>query len=411
MIDPPEIRKPNNNRRKKTRSPAPKIIRGLIFFTNKSRWDREDTVIRRINSFLPNHSHLTYTPERLLSHGWSMYRKLALKAINEYIKSFPFLNHTPATLRAVFGVPTRKDRQRGKYSGISLISQALGWENPSHNNRDQIPTLPRGDLETVNKLKNVLEITIKNNSLAEDLLNYIKYQVDKNPLKEIIIPEINTHSNESLEKVKRILEEYGFKDLDYNIQQDEDHILTPDLIGSYNNELVWVELKEWDPETNKKLFLKPLKQIFQYSLQAKIVVIICSEKLEFIKFVRKNKEWFIPDLQKEINNELHEFNQKKENIDILRSNYIKIGEKLLKKGLLNAKTEALLATIISAKTHEELGVINTEVDAGITVEQLIRDYSKKWEKLTVINLTEINDRDIKLNHPLLVIGTINDENQ
>ncbi|MHA1983804.1 MAG: hypothetical protein ACW967_05585, partial [Candidatus Hodarchaeales archaeon] len=144
---------------------------------------------------------------------------------------------------------------------------------------------------------------------------------------------------------------------------------------------------------------------------AKIVVIICSEKLEFIKFVRKNKEWFIPDLQKEINNELHEFNQKKENIDILRSNYIKIGEKLLKKGLLNAKTEALLATIISAKTHEELGVINTEVDAGITVEQLIRDYSKKWEKLTVINLTEINDRDIKLNHPLLVIGTINDENQ
>ncbi|MHA2336442.1 MAG: hypothetical protein ACXACX_04025, partial [Candidatus Hodarchaeales archaeon] len=362
MIDPPEIRIPKNNRRKKVRSPAPKIIRGLIFFTNKSRWDREDAVIRRINSFLPNDSHLTYTPEKLLSHGWSMYRKLALKAINEYIKSFPFLAHTPATLRAAFGVPTRKDRQRGKYSGISLISQALGWENPSHNNRDQIPTLPKGDLETVNELKNVLEITIKNNILSEDLLNYINYQVDKNPLKEIIIPEINTHSDESLEKVKKNLEEYGFKDLNYDIQQDEDHILTPDLIGNYNNELVWVELKEWDPETNKKLFLKPLKQIFQYSLQAKIVVIICSEKLEFIKFIRKNKEWFISDLQKEINDELQEFNQKKENIDILRSNYIKIGEKLLKKGLLSAKTEALLATIISAKTHEELGVINTEVD-------------------------------------------------
>ena len=93
MIDPPIIRKPPNKRKRKSQSPSPKLIRGIIFFSNNSKWVREETVIRRINAFLPENNKLKYKPDRLLSHGWNIYRNLALRAINEFILSFPFISH------------------------------------------------------------------------------------------------------------------------------------------------------------------------------------------------------------------------------------------------------------------------------------------------------------------------------
>src|SRR3990172_13144209 len=110
-----KVRQPRHNAYVGT---SPTAIQGLICFERTAGFAREETVIRRINAFLNSDStnHLRFHPSQLRPYYWKLYRRRALEAINEFIKAYPFLPHTPASLRATFGMPTRKDRKRGNFS-------------------------------------------------------------------------------------------------------------------------------------------------------------------------------------------------------------------------------------------------------------------------------------------------------
>ena len=187
--------------------------------------------------------------------------------------------------------------------------QAFGKPMNSDPNELQSLTLPPGDLKSVESLQHNLTTLTKDFPEVKSLLTLLDLDINKNPFKKIYFPEQNTHSESSLQKVQKYLEKW-FQDLDYKIVQSEDQLLTPDLIGTYKNQKVWIELKEWDPNIDEQLFFKPLRQLFQYLLNTNIVVLISPEKLRFLEFIAKHPFWDLNNLYNEIIHEEVDINKK-----------------------------------------------------------------------------------------------------
>ena len=388
---------------KKLSGNPPKKLQGVLTFLDSE--SREKTVIRRVNAFLPPEDAITINANQLLKKNWLNYREKALQAIYSCIRAFPFFSYSPSVLRSCFGIPTRRDRQRGKHAGIKLMLQAFNIPITSNPKELQSMNLPVGDLESINGLQKNLTGIINEFPDAHSLLSLLETDLNRNPFKKISFPEQNTHSEASLLKVQRYLEKW-FDDLDYKIVQSEDQILTPDLIGNYNDQKVWIELKEWDPNINEQLFFKPLKQLFQYLLNTKIVVLICPEKLHFLEFIAKNSSWDLNDLYDKILKEEVEIRKKENDIKDYRKKLASIGTYLQLHKFLSPREEILLVMLISLQINEYIGILSSEHESAEQLLQSIAILKQKYITLSVVPIEQALSTDFQ-QELILLFGSIN----
>lgn len=186
-------------------------------------------------------------------------RHWGLKAAISFIQQTPYLHHTPASLRALFSVPTRSHRKKGKHSSPSLRRRAkkLGY-CPDW-------SILEGLSHSIHKIRS------KNPTIAELLLIRID-AIQKRPI-DLSIPEWESgHSAKSLERLEKLLINiFGGVSVSQNERPTESE-LTPDLILRSEQGVIFVELKEW--ESNFQLFFKPGLQVFRYALIADAVIFV-----------------------------------------------------------------------------------------------------------------------------------------
>ncbi|MFW9916341.1 MAG: hypothetical protein ACFFGZ_12110 [Candidatus Thorarchaeota archaeon] len=196
-----------------------------------------------------------------VGNNWTIneVRHWGLKAAISFIRQTPYLQHTPASLRALFSVPTRSHRKKGKHSSTSLRQRAkeLGY-------------CPDWSiLEAL--LHSIDKISSKSPAIAELLLNRID-AIRKRPI-DLSMPEWEPgHSIKSLKRLEKLLIK-TFRGI--TVSQAEKPLqseLTPDLILRCEQGEIFVELKEW--ESNFQLFFKPALQVFRYALSADAVIFV-----------------------------------------------------------------------------------------------------------------------------------------
>jgi hypothetical protein len=85
--------------------------------------NRLNALIKRLDEFSPIETLRWNVPDRKL------FRDVGIAAGIHFVRQYPSLYHTPNSLRACFGVPTRGDRKKGRYSrqskGSSVHEQTI----------------------------------------------------------------------------------------------------------------------------------------------------------------------------------------------------------------------------------------------------------------------------------------------
>ena len=69
--------------------------------------NRVEALIKRLDEYSPIETINWNLPDRKL------FREIALAAGIQFVRQYPMLYHTPNSLRACFGMPTRTDRKKG----------------------------------------------------------------------------------------------------------------------------------------------------------------------------------------------------------------------------------------------------------------------------------------------------------
>ena len=391
------------------------IIKGIKVLDRNSSWSGQ--LIERLKAFVP--PDVTY--ESLLephfanqsNKEWYSYRNLAIIAINEYIKEFPFLMHTPSSLRSIFGMPTRKDRKRGKFSGKELIDKAF---KELDGTEDYI------NYEAIEELEELLSEIADNNPIYKDLTTnliiYLNANLKRNSQLETYVPEINTHSHESLELAKKYLQSLDFTNVIHEIDEEypfkgDNKLFTPDLLCSYWDETVWFELKEWESFNN---FFSPIKQLLNY-LEANVtnnnrkaksyVGILVRQPVNFYEFLKQYEpsELSLNELRKAITPKLNEIKRKLDNIHKSRNDYLKIG-RLMLKNHLQIKTEALYIGLFSEFINKELGMLNSEYESGVQILSTINNLERRADGILIRSVTDLKHDEKPENTLILFLGIL-----
>jgi hypothetical protein len=309
--------------------------------------DRIKGLIKRLDEFSPIETLHWNIPDRKL------FREAAVAAGIQFVREYPMLYHTPNSLRACFGMPTRTDRKKGRFSSIYFRNEAVERQlRPRIKDLDNLKT-------KINKNKD--EKFTKQISKMND---YIERAKRRNYVDEILDTPESDHSEKSIKDLKDFLKGYGFKNLKEAAgvaEDNEEHlqdlngiILAPDLIGSWKGKECWIELKEYrEQQFNSKVVF----QIFRYLLQNPFVILISTIKLlsfEQIKELRnlnksKLQDWGL-EQQEQIQKELTEWSEK-------RRTYKELGKSLK----LNSRLETLMLTITNEIVTRELGLIGAEM--------------------------------------------------
>ncbi|MFX0116686.1 MAG: hypothetical protein ACFFB3_19215 [Candidatus Hodarchaeota archaeon] len=186
-------------------------------------------------------------------------RYWGLKAAISFIQLTPYLYHTPASLRALFTVPTRSQRKKGKYSSANLrrIAKKRGF-CPDWSILDKLEA-------QINKIHH------KHSDMAELLLDRIE-NAKKRSIDFIAAEWASDHSTESLKRLEELLTNIFPDTVISESKCIEEYELTPDLILRANDAIIYVELKEW--ESDFQLLFKPTLQIFRYGLNADAVIFV-----------------------------------------------------------------------------------------------------------------------------------------
>ena len=374
------------------------IVKGVKVLDKHS--SRASQLIERLKVFTPE--DLSYDsllePQFANQHNkeWYMYRNLAILAINEYIKEFPFLMHTPSSLRSIFGMPTRKDRKRGKFSGKELIDKALeGITDFSEIiNYESIE-------ELLDLLQEIASEQPNHEQRCSDLISYLESNLSRNSKAETFVPEISTHSAESLDLAKNYLKELGFTHVIHERDEEypyngENKLFTPDLVCNAWEQLTWFELKEWESFNN---FFSPLKQLTNYldankdlnNPQSKSYVgIIVTQEVLFYKFLRQyeNNKLTLVELRKVITPRLNKIKNQLDNIHDLRNTYLQIGRAMVKKHL-QVKTEALYIGLFSEFINKELGMLNSEYESGQTFLNTLNNLEQRSDSILILPIEKI----------------------
>ncbi|MHA2363630.1 MAG: hypothetical protein ACXAC7_06710, partial [Candidatus Hodarchaeales archaeon] len=334
-------------------------------------------------------------PENL----WSAYRNLALIAIKEYIREFPFLLHSPSSLRACFGMPTRKDRKLGRYSGVFLIDDALNSNyrneilaSSEYDSNDIYPN-SRAIEELILALNSIIETNTKTSPAAKRITEYLKANRFRNALKEVTAPPINTHTNSSLEFAKEFLSDQGFneviheKDDAYNniFGIDEELKLTPDLYGKMWAQPVWIELKQWE---KFNVFFKPLKQIFAYMNNSSYTSILVEKPVKFYEFLTSfvNPVIKFDELKQNLRLYLDRARMVNDNALNLKRELMNLGKKLIEEENITYKAEALYLGLISEFINAEIGMANSELEAGLSLFKILGKLEKTYREFRLILL-------------------------
>ena len=106
--------------------------------------NRLDGLIIRLNEFSPIETLRWNIPDRAL------FRDVALAAGIQFVRQYPMLYHTPNSLRACFGMPTRTDRKKGRFSSIFYRNEAFERQ-----------LRPR--IEDLDKLEDIVEPAVESN--------------------------------------------------------------------------------------------------------------------------------------------------------------------------------------------------------------------------------------------------------
>jgi hypothetical protein len=81
--------------------------------------NRLKALIKRLDEFSPIETLRWNVPDRKL------FRDVGVAAGIHFVRQYPSLYHTPNSLRACFGVPTRADRKKGRFSSIFYRNEAI----------------------------------------------------------------------------------------------------------------------------------------------------------------------------------------------------------------------------------------------------------------------------------------------
>ncbi|WP_455140837.1 hypothetical protein [Candidatus Hodarchaeum mangrovi] len=323
--------------------------------------NRLSALIARLNEFSPIETLNWNRPERKL------FREVAVAAGIQFVRDYPMLYHTPNSLRACFGMPTRNDRKKGRYSFIYYRNEAFERQlRPRYQDLEELLfLLSTENLEYPSERKLLIDYIdkVKSRKWAEDLIE---------------TPE-SDHSVVSIANLRNYLESQGFKELREATEEDEEVlqdldgvILAPDMIGRWKEKLWWIELKEYrELSFNSKV----VYQVFRYLYQNPFVILFSISPLpSFTELLDKgiNQDWSAKSLR-EWASEIQETKQQEaDKWSGLRKTFLNLGRELS----LAPRIEALYLALTNEIVTREIGLIGTEqkgIDKFISLLENFRD--------------------------------------
>ncbi|PWI49315.1 hypothetical protein CEE45_01920 [Candidatus Heimdallarchaeota archaeon B3_Heim] len=377
---PPPTRKTILNRVRKYLRQNPNELKGVRGFHK----NRLEGLIQRLDAFALIESLNWKTPDRAL------FREIALAAGVQFVRQYPFLYHTPNSLRACFGMPTRTDRKKGRYSSIFYRNEAVERQlRPRIEDLESIQTLINTDTET--------EFV----DLLPTLNDYIDRAKRRKYAEELIEAPESDHSEQSIDVLRSFLTELGFKDLQEASDMEDDLledlygvILAPDLVGTWKNQEWWVELKEYH---SLKFNSKVVFQVFRYLYHTPYVILASISPLPAFTELISQEKWVASELHQWGKKKETELNEKVNFWTGMRKIYQNFGRTLE----LTPRFEALLLALTNEIVTREIGLAGTELRG---MEKFL-DIVVKFDKpITIMDFDKFcKDNLTDLPQPLLLL--------
>ncbi|MFX1283333.1 MAG: hypothetical protein ACFFB5_06740 [Promethearchaeota archaeon] len=306
--------------------------------------NRLDGLIKRLDEFSPIETLRWNVPDRKL------FREVALAAGIQFVREYPMLYHTPNSLRACFGMPTRTDRKKGRFSSIFYRNEAVERQLRPH-------------IEDLEELHQKIEKNFKKRFTKEiEILNrYIKRAINRRYVNDILDTPESDHSEKSINNLRLFLEKNGFENLqeatdvtEEQLQDLDGIILAPDMIGQWKGKECWIELKEY---RELKFNFKVTFQVFRYLYQNPFVFLISTSPLISFSQLLEHKIWTAKTLrdwavqkQNSLQDQISEWNK-------TRNTYKELGRKLK----LNPRYETLFLVLTNEIVINEIGLAGTEL--------------------------------------------------
>ena len=306
--------------------------------------NRLKSLIQRLNEYSPIETLRWNVPDRQL------FRDVAVAAGIQFVRQYPFLYHTPNSLRACFGMPTRTDRKKGRFSSIYFRNEAFEQQL-----RPKID-----DLDALEEKLKTSEVP----EYAEDiilLMKYINIARNRRVIEDILETPESDHSEESIEKLRNYLLELNFTNLKEAKEISEEHledldgvVLAPDMIAFWKDVECWIELKEYK---ELKFNSKVVFQVFRYLLQNSFVFLLSISPLpSFVELLESNS-WNAKSLRDWGYKHQDRLNGIIEKWHHARNTYMKLGMSLD----LNPRFEALYLALSNEIVTREIGLAGTEL--------------------------------------------------
>jgi hypothetical protein len=337
--------------------------------------NRLDGLIKRLDEFSPVETLRWNIPDRKL------FREVALAAGIQFVREYPMLYHTPNSLRACFGMPTRTDRKKGRFSSIFYRNEAV--------ERQLRPRIE--DLKVLQE-----KVTQKQDKQFPDEINilnrYIKRAINRRYVDDILETPESDHSEKSISNLRKFLEKYGFEDLKEATEVSEERlqdldgiILAPDMITQWKGRECWIELKEYH---ELKFNFKVVFQVFRYLYQNPFVLLISTSPLPSFTQLLDQKIWTAETLREWA---FHKGNDLQNHIsgwNNTRSTYIDLGRKLK----LNPRFETLFLVLTNEIVINEIGLAGTELKG---IEKFLDLVNHFKGEIDICNFDEFveNDQD------------------
>jgi len=337
---PPQTRKTILNRVRKYLRQHPNELKGVRGFHK----NRLEGLIQRLDAFALIESLPWNVPDRKL------FREIALAAGVQFVRQYPFLYHTPNSLRACFGMPTRTDRKKGRYSSIFYRNEAV--------ERQLRPRIE--DLESIQEQINTTN-TPEFVDVLPTLNDYIERAKRRKYAEELIEAPESDHSEESINVLRSFLYGLGFEGLQEASDMEEEHledlygvILAPDMVGKWKNQEWWVELKEYH---SLKFNSKVVFQVFRYLYHTPYVILASISPLHAFTELIKKESWLSPELHNWGKEKEFELNERVNFWTSMRKTYQDFGRTLD----LTPRYEALLLALTNEIVTREIGLAGTEL--------------------------------------------------
>ncbi|MFX0087227.1 MAG: hypothetical protein ACFFAU_16375 [Candidatus Hodarchaeota archaeon] len=336
--------------------------------------NRLDGLIKRLNEFAPIETLKWNVPDRKL------FREVALAAGIQFVRQYPMLYHTPNSLRACFGMPTRTDRKKGRFSSIFYRNEAVERQlRPRIEDLDEL-----ADIVKRNEYSNY-------SKKATVLLSYINRARNRRYVDDILDTPESDHSDISIKNLRLFLEEFKFENLheaedlqEEQLQDLDGVVLAPDLVGQWRGKECWIELKEYrDLKFNSKVVF----QVFRYLYQNPFVFLVSTSSLPSFTQLLEQKTWTGEDLARWADNKKQDLQEQIEEWNTTRQTYLKLG-KILN---LNPRLETLFLALTNEIVTREIGLSGTELRG---IEKFIDLLNNFEDSINIYNFDDFHSQNL-----------------